>query len=168
MRSERRTAAWVALACLQLACASSSDVDLHVSHDPLAVFPETATLLWDARANSLSGDERVAELGLDALIREAAGEAFAARGYRVSDSRRAQYLLSYQASLTTRNRPEGPIAVGSISLLLVEAASGRRAWVGFLRAQVDPTRTPEQRRESLRAAFGQLLAEFPPRGPSSG
>jgi hypothetical protein len=52
--------------------------------------------------------------------------------------------------------------VGSISLLLVEKASGRRVWLVFGQAEVHVGLSPEERRARLSDALTRMLAKFPP------
>jgi hypothetical protein len=91
----------------------------------------------------------------------------AARGYREApEGQPSNYLLSYQLSVATRIRPEESFSIGSLSLLLVEADTGRRAWMGYLRAQIDPNLSDEERRERMHKEVGRLLEKFPPGGRS--
>ena len=73
-----------------------------------------------------------------------------------------QFMLSYQASLATRIRPEGSIAIVSFSLELDDAASGRRVWVGFARAEFIANATREECKERFGRTMCRLLEKFPP------
>ncbi len=63
-----------------LAGCASDDLQTSTLFDPLTRFPDEATFSWDAASNKLPGYDRIAALDLDPLIREAANQAFAARG----------------------------------------------------------------------------------------
>jgi hypothetical protein len=55
-------------------------------------------------------------------------------------------------------------AIGSVSLLMTEAGTGRRVWLGFGRAEIYVGLTREERKARLRNALDRMLAEFPPSG----
>jgi hypothetical protein len=150
-------AALVALA----ACASQDAIPVSTTHDPLARFPAEATWAWDEAAISLPQNPELDRAGTDALFREVANEAFAARGYRQAAAP-TNYLLSYQYAVAERIGPDVSKAVGSVSLLLVESASGRRVWLGFGRAEIHVGLTREERKARLRDALDRMLADFPP------
>jgi hypothetical protein len=144
-----------------LACASDDAIPVSTSYDPLERFPAQATFVWDDAANALPDSPSIDRKSNDALIREVANEAFAARGYRAVAGN-ADFRLSYQYVVHTRRGPEGSHAIGSISLLLVERSSGRRVWTGFGQAEVYVGLSPEERRARLAEALDRMLANFPP------
>lgn len=149
------------LAVVMIGCASDG-VETSVAFDPLARFPTQATYLWDSSSNKLPADDRIAALDLDPLIREAADSEFAARGYTRSVTESANYLLSYQVASHSWIGADNSRAVGSLSLLLVDAASGRRVWLGMGRAEMNVGRSSEARLTELRAAMAKMLKGFPP------
>lgn len=142
--------------------ACASDISVGTSFDPLARFPASATWRWDEIRNVLPGDERILALDLGPEVEAAIADEFTARGYRERRSEAPDYILSYQLSVTSRIRPEGSFAIGSLSLLLSEAESGRRVWSGFALTEVDLSRSESERRERLREVVGRMLANFPP------
>ena len=144
-----------------LACASDDAIPVSTSYDPLELFPARATYVWDDAAISLPNSPSIDPEQTDTLLRQVADEAFAARGYRAVAGG-ADYRLSYQYVVRTYQGPEGSRAVGSISLLLVEKASGRRVWTGFGQAEVYVGLSPEERRARLADALDRMLANFPP------
>ncbi len=154
----------VALSCLALAmlAACASDLSVGASFDPLERFPAEATWRWDEHRNVLPDDERIVAMDLGPVLREVISAELAARGYRGAGSALPDYLLSYQLNLTSRIRPEGSFAIGSLSLLLSEAKSGRRVWVGFAQTEVDVSRNDSERRDRLRGIVAEMLAGFPP------
>ena len=166
MTRRRVTAALAATIFTSLAGCASDGVQVTRSFDPLATFPAQATFVWDDAANKLPQDDRQQELGLDSLIRQAANDAFAARGYRHVASGPTDYRLAYEVGENIWRGPEGTTSVASISLVLTSAKSDRRVWVGFVRAEVQPSVTRDERARRLRAAFDELLAGFPPASPS--
>ena len=133
------------------------------THDPLVVFPAEATWAWDEADNRLPNAEIVRTLDLDSVIREAATAAFAERGYvEASSGAPAQYLLSYDVGLGEVITQTSSRAVGSVSLHLVEARTGHRVWVGFVRTDVDVSRTDAERRSWMRERMRTMLKDFPP------
>jgi len=146
---------------LALACASGDAIPVSTTFDPLVQFPARATFAWDEAAISLPDiPEREAT---DALFREVAEEAFAARGYRVAAAP-ANYELSYQYVVNERIGPDVAKAVGSVSILMTEGGTGRRVWLGFGRAEIFVGLSREERRARLRDALDRMLADFPPSG----
>jgi hypothetical protein len=143
-------------------CASDG-IEVTTNADPLASFPAQGTFVWDDAANKLPRDERIQELNLDPLIRQAANEAFAARGYRKVASEPADFRLVYEVGENRWQGPDGVTSVVSISLILKDPKSGRHVWLGFGRAEVQPNVSREERGRRLRAAFEKMLEKFPPR-----
>ena len=162
-----RVAVALAAALLaSLASCASDGIQVTTSFDPLATFPAQGTFVWNDTANKLPDDERLRELDLDALIKRAAEDAFAARGYRRVASGSADYRLAYEVGENVWRGPEGTTSVVSISLVLTSTRSDRRVWVGFARAEVQPSVAREERARRLREAFDKMVAEFPPSNPS--
>jgi hypothetical protein len=144
-----------------LACASSDDVPVSSSYDPLYRFPAEASFAWDERANVLPDHPDIDRAATDALLREVIGAAFAARGYRLAGPE-APYRLSYEYAVNRRTSADESFAMGSVSLIMTERASRRRIWTGFGRAEIYQGHTPEERRARLREAMDRMLAGFPP------
>jgi len=157
----RRFPRLLAAALVALAGCASDAIPVSTTHDPLARFPAEATWSWDEAAISLPQNPELDRAGTDALFREVANEAFAARGYRLA-APPTDYQLSYHYVVNERIGPDVSKAVGSVSLLLVESASGRRVWLGFGRAEIHVGLTPEERKTRLRDALDRMLADFPP------
>lgn len=144
-----------------LACASDDAIPVSTTYDPLTRFPAQATFSWDEAEISLPNiPDRDAT---DALFREVAEEAFAARGYRV-DAPPTNYRLSYEYNVTERLGPDVAKAVGSVSILLTDSSSGRRVWLGFGRAEIYMGLSREERKARLRDALDRMLVAFPPSG----
>ena len=150
-----------------LAGCASNGIQTSTSFDPLATFPSQATFVWDDASSRLPQDERIAQLDLDPLIKQAADAAFAVRGYNRVASEPADYRMSYEVGENRWHGPEGVTSVVSVSLLLNDAKSGRRVWLGFGRAEVQHGLTREERARRLRGAFDDLLETFPPSGSTS-
>lgn len=142
-------------------CASDAP-RVSTSFDPLASFPPQATFVWDAAASKLPQDERIRELDLDPMIRKAASDAFAARGYREVGSYPADYRLAYELGESRWIGPEGATSFASISLLLMDPGTGRHVWLGFARAEVQQGIERDERARRLRRAFDEMLVRFPP------
>jgi hypothetical protein len=145
-----------------LACATD-DFQVSTSFDPLTRFPQAATYAWDEAASSLPDDPRLAGLGLGALIREAVDAEMAARGYTATRGP-SNYRLSHQLRIHTWLGADRSVSQGSLSLDLVENASGRRVWTGYARADVHIGLSREERSRRLREIAARLLSEFPPSG----
>jgi hypothetical protein len=151
----------VVLLCGLAACASKQPL-VGVSFDPLEPFPERASWRFDPTANVLPDDPRIRSLDLGPMLEQAITAELGAHGYTPAGSQVADYVVSYELSLTTRVRPETSISVASLSLLLRDAKTRRRVWIAFVQTQVDVRRSPEQRRENIRAVVAEMLANFPP------
>jgi len=145
-----------------LAGCASDGIEVSTTYDPLTSFPAQASYAWDDRANKLPSDPRIAELDLDPLVKAAAEDEFAARGYRAVASGTPDYRLSYELVVHTWIGVDNSRSVGSLSLLLVEADTGRRVWLGFGRAEVHVGLTRAERTKRLRDALANMLEKFPP------
>ena len=156
-----RLALSLGLAAALLACASDG-IDVSTTFDPLNRFPAQATYLWDDAANRLPDDPRFDQMGIDALIREAANAEFSARGYRPSTTGSANYRLSYDLTVHTWYGPDNSSSLGSLSLWLSEAASKRRVWMGYVRAEIHVGLDRQERLARMRGALARLLEKFPP------
>jgi hypothetical protein len=155
------TTMFLVFGALATGCATDP-VETSVTFDPLTAFPAQATYAWDESRNKLPLDERLAALDLGDVIRAAAEAEFAKRGYTLAPRESAQYLMSYQAATNSWIGADNSRAVGTVSLLLVEAASGRRVWIGFGRSDVQVGRDRAGREQRMREAFAKMLKNFPP------
>ena len=151
----------VAASLSVFACASDYAIPVSTNYDPLVHFPARATYVWDDSANLLPDKQEIDRQATDALLKDVANEAFAARGYRVVTGD-ADYRLSYQYMVHTFTGPDVSTATGSLSLLLVEKSSGRRVWAGFGQAEIYVGLSPEERRARLHDAMERMLQNFPP------
>jgi len=162
-RAIRLATLLVFAASLLLGCASDR-IEVSTTFDPLSSFPREARYAWDTRANELPADPRLAQLDLDRIITEAADEEFAAHGYhRSAAGDSPDYHLSYQLAVHSWIGADNSRSVASLSLLLSEAASGRRVWLGFGRAEVQMGLSPSERKQRMRRAIATILDGFPPR-----
>jgi hypothetical protein len=157
----RKLSLALAFPLLLVGCASDP-IDVSTTFDPLTRFPARASYLWDEAANKLPDDPRVNQMDTDSLIREAANAEFAARGYQLSTSGAAHFRLSYDLTLHTWYGPDNSSSQGSLSLWLADAATRRRIWMGYVRAEIHVGLSREERLERLRGAMARLLAKFPP------
>jgi hypothetical protein len=149
------------LAALGLGCASEG-IDVSTTFDPLARFPAQATYVWDESASQLPDDPRFNQMETDSLIQEAANAEFGARGYRVATSGSANYRLSYDLTVHTWYGPDNSSSLGSLSLWLADAATRRRVWMGYVRAEILVGLSREERLARMRGALARLLEKFPP------
>ena len=149
------------LAIVMIGCASDG-VETSAAFDPLTQFPAQATFSWDSSSNKLPTDDRIVALDLGPVIEAAAEAEFAARGYTLSTSDSANYLMSYQVATHSWIGADNSRAVASLSLLLVEAKSGRRVWLGIGRAEMNVGLSNEERLAGMRVALAKMLKEFPP------
>jgi len=154
---------WIPLIALSALTACASELPIGISFDPLENFPAEAGWRWDAAANVLPEDPRLAPMQLDSVFKDVVASELGARGYHEAGSEQPDYLVSYELKLTTRVRPETSISVASFSLLLREASNRRRVWLAFVQTEIDVTRTDAERRQRIRALVARMLENFPPR-----
>ncbi len=145
-----------------LAGCATDDVQVSRTFDPLTAFPAEATYAWDESANQLPQDPRLQPMNLGPVLEETANEAFGARGYRVVTSGEPDYFLSHQLTVHNWYGPDNTRSIGSLSLLLVDAESSRRVWMGFARAEVHVGLSEEERRARLLETLDRMLEDFPP------
>ena len=150
------------VAQLALIGCASDPIDVSTTFDPLTPFPAQATYLWDESANGLPDDPRINQMETDSLIREAANAEFARRSYQLSTGASAHYKLSYDLAVHTWYGPDNSSSLGSLSLWLVDAATRRRVWMGYVRAEILVGLSREERLARLRGAMARLLEKFPP------
>ena len=144
---------------------ATPDGDVGATYDPLSTFPASALWVWDDAQNKLPNDERIDNQALDRQIKSAVEAEFGARGYQQASGRKIHYLLSYEVGIHTWISNTEARAFGALSVLMREAASGRKVWLGFLRLQVDMSLTPAERDQRLRSSVARMLENFPPAQP---
>jgi hypothetical protein len=145
----------------QLAGCASGGIETSTTFDPLHPFPTEATFVWDERSNRLPNDPRIQQLELAPIITEAANAEFSARGYRPVEGA-ANYRLSFDLAVHSWIGADNSRSIGSLSLILIEAASNHRVWLGYARADVHVGLSVEERRERMRRAIARMLGRFPP------
>jgi hypothetical protein len=148
--------------CLALAGCASDSIDVSTTFDPLTPFPAQATYLWDETASKLPDDPRINQMDTNSLIQEAANAEFAAHGYRLSTTGSAHYKLSYDLAVHTWYAADNSSSLGSLSLWLTDAATRRRVWMGYVRAEILVGLSHEERLARLQKAMARLLEKFPP------
>ena len=144
---------------------ATPDADTGATYDPLTVFPSNALWVWNDARIKLPNDDRIDNEALDRNVRAAIAAEFGARGYSEAKESKVHYILSYEVSVHTWMSQTQARAFGSLSVLMTEAASGRRVWLGFMRMQIDMSLTPDQRSERLRNNVALMLENFPPAQP---
>jgi len=158
-----RFATHLLASCALLVGCASDGVEVSTTFDPLARFPAEARYAWDTRANALPRDPRLAELDLDRIITEAADEEFALHGYqRASGADSPAFHLSYEVAVHSWIGADNSRSLGSLSLLLTDASTGRRVWLGFGRAEVQMGLSKSERKQRMRRAIAKILEGFPP------
>ena len=162
MRQRCHVLALSVILLVHLAGCKSDDFSVSTNFDPLTSFPKQATYAWDDLANRLPKEPRLAPLDLDPLLKEAANQEFSGRGYRPVTSGSPDYRLSYGLTVHTWYGPDNSRSVGSLSLMLVEAGTDHRVWMGFARAEVHVGLTREERKNRLREVVAAMLVKFPP------
>ena len=148
--------------CLALAGCASDPIDVSTTFDPLTPFPAQATYLWDETASKLPDDPRINQMDTNSLIQEAANAEFAAHGYRLASTDSAHYKLSYDLAVHTWYAADNSSSLGSLSLWLTDAATRRRVWMGYVRAEILVGLSREERLARLQKAMARLLEKFPP------
>ena len=146
---------------------ATPDGDSGATYDPLSSFPPSALWVWDDARNKLPADDRIDAAGLDRRIKSAAAAEFALKGYSETSASEVHYLLSYEVGIHTWMSQTEARAFGTLSILMTEAASGRKVWLGFVRLQIDTSLTAAQRDLRLRAALANMLENFPPAQPET-
>lgn len=150
----------LALALPLAGCSPKTQVA--TSFDPLTPFPPAATYSWDDAANTLPDDSRLDGLDLDALIHESVNEEFALKGYTPTTGA-SNYRMSYELTVHTFIAADNSKSTATLSLLLREAKSGRRVWLGFIRAETQVGLTREERKQRMKKELGRMLKDFPPK-----
>ena len=144
----------------------ASEVSVGTAYDPLTVFPRQGTFAWAEGANVIS--EQVAHLGLADLLPPAVEGALASRGWQKATPETADLLVSYQLTVATwvqvatPDSDERSLAMGTLSVALLDPENEQRLWVGFIQADVTPSLNHEERRVRIEAALERLFKEFPP------
>ena len=144
----------------------ASEVSIGTAYDPLTVFPRQGTFAWAERSNVIS--EKIAHLGLADLLPPAVEGALARRGWQKATPEAANLLVSYQLSVATWVQVATPglrralLAMGTLSVALLDPENEQRLWVGFIQADVTPSLSHEERRVRIEAALESLFKEFPP------
>ena len=146
---------------LSVGCASDR-IETSTTFDPLTSFPAQATYVWDERANKFPKDARLQALDVESIIKQLADEEFAKRGYLRANSSSPNYRLSCQLVVNTWIGANNSTSLGSLSLMLVEANTNRRVWLGFGRAEVHVGLSDQERRARLREGIASMLENFPP------
>ena len=150
------------LAACATACVSK-DPGVSTAFDPLMQFPAQATYAWDISASETPHEPRIRQLDLDPIIQQVASDVLASHGYREAQSGSSpDFLLSYRLAVHSFFSAERSTAVASLSLLLVVQESGRRAWLGWTRAELSSSATRAQRAERLRVTLDRMFESFPP------
>jgi hypothetical protein len=158
----RRAGLTVAALVLLAGCASDG-VEVSSAFDPLTTFLPQATFVWNESQNKLPADSRIEALDLGPILKSVSEQELAARGYRpVAPGGSPDYQISYELVVHTWIGGGNSRSVGSLSLLLAEADSGRKVWLGFSRTEIGVNITAEERKQRLRAILAKMLAEFPP------
>jgi len=144
----------------------ASEVSIGTAYDPLAVFPSQGAFAWSNSPNVIS--KQVAHLGLADLIPPAVEGALASRGWRKVAPDAADVLVSYELSVATwvqvatPDADERSLAMGTLSVALLDPENERRLWVGFIQADVTPSLSHEERQARIEKALERLFKEFPP------
>ena len=144
----------------------ASEVSVGTAYDPLTVFPRQGTFAWAEGSNVIS--ERIAHLGLADLLPPAVEGALASRGWGKVAPDAADVLVSYELSVATwvqvatPDADERSLAMGTLSVALLDPENERRLWVGFIQADVTPSLSHEERQARIEKALERLFKEFPP------
>jgi hypothetical protein len=157
---------FVALLLAMLAgCAS--DVSVGTAYDPLTVFPRKGGFAWVEGAGLIPAE--LAHLELAELLPPAVDAAMQRRGWRKVAVEEADLLVFYEVGVNTIVEVASPgssssrsRALGSLTVTLLDPKSRRHLWVGFIRAQINPSVSREERRARLDSVLRDLFKEFPP------
>jgi hypothetical protein len=156
----------ITLGLLLIVASGCASKKIGSTYDPLAIFPAQATWNWDPSEIQIPSDERLGQLNINAIVRDSIAEGFAERGYTEAPAgTKARYLLSYEVGIGRRISETKAEGFGSLSVSLNEADSKRRVWLGFVKVDIDTSRTEAERRDVLRKDLAEMLKDFPPSQP---
>jgi hypothetical protein len=136
------------------------------TYDPFAIFPATALWAWEEELNRLPTDPSMTELNIRTLVEEAIVKGLAKRGYEMApEGEEVQFLAHYQVGIAKRIEPNSVKGFGSLSLTLVDPATNRDVWVGFVRTRANVALSESDRRKRLQGQVDKMLRKFPPSQP---
>lgn len=163
-------AVWSLHAALLLAVLAgcASDVSVGTAYDPLTVFARDGGFAWVEGSGLIPAE--LAHLELAELLPAAVETALQRRGWRKVTPEEADLLVSYEVGVNTIVEIASPgsgsssrsRALGSLTVTLLDPESRRHLWVGFVRAQVNPSLSRDERRARLDSVLRDLFKEFPP------
>jgi hypothetical protein len=133
------------------------------TYDPFVAFPATAQWAWDEGLNRLPTDPSMAELNIRTIVRDTITEGLAKRGYSMApEGEQADFLAHYQVGIGKRIDRSSVKGFGSLSLTLVDPATSRDVWVGFVKTESDVSLSEADRRKRLQRNIDKMLGKFPP------
>ncbi len=165
MRLQKRiTLVFVVL--VLLSSSGCGEKRIGATYDPFAIFPATAHWTWEEELNRLPTDPSITELNIRTLVEEAITKGLAKRGYEMApEGGEVQFLVHYQVGIARRIKPDSIKGYGSLSLTLVDPATNRDVWVGFVKTEADIALSESDRRKRLQKQIDKMLEKFPPSQP---
>lgn len=150
------------------ACAGDPGAPVSTAADPLAVLPPQATFAWSEPIHVAPDADATTKAA--ARLRRTVQDALAARGWRPALGTPPDFLLRSDFALQAlvHDAADGSgggaeRALGSFSLLVLDAADARLLWAGFARVTVDLERGAGREPEpALRESVGRLLDALTP------
>jgi len=154
------------LAVIVLLGASGCASKTGATYDPFAIFPATAQWTWNDALNSFPKDPSLDTLNIQSMVREVITESLAAHGYTLAPAGgKVDFRAHYQFGLGQVVNQDSVKAYASLSLTLVDAKTGRSAWVGFIKTDADIATPEAERRKRMREKMNEMLKDFPPNQP---
>lgn len=186
-RSNRRPQAWLRIAWLALAVATTagcSGISVSSDFDPSKVeeMGSYVTYSWLPRPQS---DKRTSYQFIAQRIRNVADEVLSDKKYRLDDSATPDFRIGWHAAMdqklayNTVNTYYGygwgywgpahtqtyvtAYNVGTIIIDIVDGSSNELVWRGIAQAEVHPQSSTDYRNQQIESAVRKILAQFPPK-----
>ena len=159
-----------------------SSAQVGYDFDRGADFSRYRTYAWMSSAQQTTGDKRLDSSLVNARIRAAVDAQLRAKGYLASPNGSPDFLIAYHAGMkdmmkgaSTQNyigdRGHGtfttisdiqPYHEGTLTIDIVDAASGQLIWQASATADVEQSLGPEERDARIKSVVRAMLAHFPP------
>jgi len=169
-----------------MACSGTYAQDVKTNYLPGTDFSKYRTYKW---VNTVPGQSAVGgypDQIMDAEIKQSIDSQLAAKGFKKTDSDKADLYLAYQVALDKEtqwnatgwgDRPfwpggmgmamgaatSSPIVVGALVLNVYDPAAKQLVWMGLATQTLDPSKSAEKNQKHVDKAMQKLLKDFPPR-----
>lgn len=169
---------------LILASVGCNTLQVSSDYDPTVNFSGYRTFGWMALPHKAVGDPRVDNALIESHIRSAVERDMQARGYSTPQSGEPDFFVAPHTAINEKlmiqqvpagaygpgwYRPAGSVPVvheyteGSLVLDVIDAKTRQLIWRGWAMAEVDFTRSAEERQRKIDEAVHKILDQFPPK-----